>query len=54
MGLTDMDSVEGQIKEALTTAYVQGLREGLIQGVNMLEAAIAEVENLPDFKPPTG
>lgn len=45
-------SAEDQIKEALSTAYVQGLREGLIQGVNILEAAIAEVEKMDGFKPP--
>lgn len=52
MELTDMKSAEEQIKEALAAAYVQGLREGLIQGVNILEEAIRHVEEMPEFKPP--
>ena len=48
----EQNDIEEQIKEALTAAYVQGLREGLIQGVNMLEEAIRHVEEMPEFKPP--
>ena len=46
------ESLEGEITRALQTAYVQGLREGIIQGVSMLEAAIEEVEKHENFKPP--
>lgn len=43
-----------EMEKLLKTAYVNGLREGLILAVECIEKMIVEVEGMDDFKPLPG